>query len=290
MISVIIPAYNEERGIVKAINSILPQISKEDEIIVISSGSTDGTEAEVQKIADERVRLIIQKERKGKASAINLALKKAKGDIIVQTDSDVELKEDALHHLINPFNDSEVVGVSGHPVPIIPKDNLFYDWTVMSYNKMDELRAKQYVDGTFWHMSGYLLAFRKETMFGREIPFAKGAVDAVMSQMIKGAGEVYGGDIAYAPNALVYVKAPTTIKDFIAQKARVRAGYAALPNAPRTAGSEVGSFIPEMFKIKIWRWSAFIACGFIYAWCWIKGKLIKDRPLQEIWKIPESTK
>ena len=286
MISVIIPIYNEEKGIAKCINTILPQLQFEDEIIVVSSGSTDKTIEEVMKIPDERVRLIVQKERKGKASAINLAVRKAKWDTIVQTDGDIELDFHAIEYLIKPlFEHSEIGAVSGRPMAIIPESNFFYDWTQMSYRKIHDIRVKENKEGTFWHMSGYLLAFRKWAL-GTLPEDKKGAIDAWMGSIIK----ENGWKIVYTPEAIVHVKAPTTIKDFIAQKARVRAGYALLPKGPRTAQSEIKSFPGELLKIKIWRWPKFIACGFIYAWTWIKGNKIKNKSLKEIWKVPESTK
>lgn len=283
MISIIIPTYNEEKGIIKCINSIMPQMNADDELIVVSSGSTDSTNDEVMKIADERVRLIIQKERKGKASAINLAVKKARGDTIVQTDGDVELDAHAIENIMYPLFDPSVVAVSGRPIPIIDEKNLFYDWTQMSYRKMHEMRLKEDKEGNFWHLCGYLLAFNKKDF--TELPFAKGAVDALMGLQLKEKGK-----IAYADDAIVNVKAPTTIKDFVAQKTRVRVGYALLPMAPRTAQSEISSFPNEIYKIKIRRWPKFILCAVIYAWCWIKAKFIKGKSLDKVWKTPESTK
>jgi len=282
MISVIVPIYNEEKGITKCIESILPQISITDEIIVVASGCTDGTIDAVMNIPDNRVRLIVQKEREGKASAINLAVSKSFGDVIVQTDGDVFLEENAINKLLLWSNIPDCVAVSGHPIPIIPENNIFFDWTIMSYRKIHDLRTKENAEGKFWHLSGYLLAFKKEAFVN--LPFAKGAVDAVMGMQLKEKGK-----ISYASDALVYVKAPLTIKDFVAQKARVRAGFANLKGT-RTAQSEIGSFFPELFKIKIWRWPKFIFCAFIYTYCWIKGRFIKDKSLAKIWKVPTSTK
>jgi hypothetical protein len=168
---------------------------------------------------------------------------------------------------------------------IIPETNLFYDWTMMSYRKLHEIRLKESTEGTFWHVSGYLLAFKKVAM-GILPTDKKGAIDAWMGALIK----EEGWRIAYAPDAMVYVKAPLTIKDFVAQKSRVRAGYALLPKAPRTAGGEMKSFPAELFKIPIWRWPKFIFCGFVYLWTWIKGNRIKNKSLEVIWKVPESTK
>jgi len=281
-----IPIYNEEKSIVKTINSIIPQLSEEDEIIIIASGCTDNSVREILKIKDTRIEVIIESERKGKSSAINLIIKNAKGDIIIQTDGDVELDKDAINNIVQRFSELKVGGISGHPISIINNKNLFYDWTQMSYRKIHEIRLKENNKGTFWHMSGYLLAFRKEAL--KEVPFVKGAVDAWMGKIIKDNGYI----ILYEPEAKVFVKAPLNIKDFISQKARVRAGYSAMPEGPRTIGSEILYFPIELFKIPLWRWPKFIFSAFIYAYCWIKGKYMTktNKSLEEIWKVPTSTK
>ena len=175
-------------------------------------------------------------------------------------------------------------------MPLIPRDNLFYHWSKMSYRKIGEIREKEVKDKTFnIHLSGYLLAFRKKAL--REISFSKGAIlveDVWMGKVIRDNGY----KLTYEPNAKVYVKCPTTIKDFLIQKARVRAGYAHSPNAPRTMKKEIFYLPAELFKIPIWKWPKFILCGFIYTYSWIKGKYMAktNKSLNEIWKIPESTK
>ncbi len=287
MITIGIPTYNEEKVIVKCINSILPQISKDDEIIVVSSGCTDNTEKRIKEINDKRIRLIIESERKGKSSALNLIIKNAKSDILVQTDGDVIIEEGSIKQLVKHFKDKKVGAVSGNPIPVIPEDNLFYDWTKMSYRKIGEIREKEVENKTFnVHLSGYLLAFRKKAL--KEVPFAKGAVDAWMGKIIK----EQGYKLTYEPNAKVYVKAPLTIKDFLIQKARVRAGYAYLPKAPRTMKREIFYFPKELFKISFWRWPQFFICGFVYTYSWIKGKYLAktNKSLEQIWKTPKSTK
>ena len=99
------------------------------------------------------------------------------------------------------------------------------------------------------------------------------------------------GLISYAPEAVVWVNAPTNTKDFIAQKARVRAGFSALKGT-RTAQSEMKSFPKEFFKVPTWRKHKFIYCAFVYLWSWIKGKWMAktNKPLNYIWRVPESTK
>lgn len=86
-ISVIIPAYNSEKTIIKCIDSILNQSLKEIEILVINDGSVDNTLKILNNIKDERIK-IINKENNGVSEARNDALKIAKGEYILNIDSD----------------------------------------------------------------------------------------------------------------------------------------------------------------------------------------------------------
>jgi cellulose synthase/poly-beta-1,6-N-acetylglucosamine synthase-like glycosyltransferase len=292
MITVGIPAFNEERIIAGSIKSALSQISKTDEVIVVASGCTDNTVSEIEKVMtnDKRVRLITEAERKGKSSALNLIIENAKSDIIVQTDGDVELQEGAVKHLLSHFKDQQIGGVSGNPIPVISKKHVFYDWTVMSYRRAGQLREQESKSGVFWHLSGYLLAFRKRAL--PEVPFAKGAVDAWMGKVIQDNGY----KMVYEPEAKVFVKAPLTVKDFINQKARVRAGYYDLMKqtgkAPRTVKKEIGWLPRELMNVPLARWPDFLFSGLVYLYSWMKGWYLSETnaSLSKIWKIPVSTK
>jgi len=288
MLTIGIPTYNEEVTILKTINSVLKQISNGDEIIVVASGCTDNTIPEIKKIIkkDKRVRLIIEEERRGKSSALNKIIKNSKSDIIVQTDGDVIVEEGSINHLIKHFKHPKIGAVSGNPIPIIPLNNLFYDWTIMSYRKIGKIREKETKKGTFWHLSGYLLAFRKKAL--PQVPFAKGAVDAWMGKIIK----ENGFKMVYEPKAKVFVKAPLNISDFIAQKSRVRAGYYLLPKGPRTLKKEIYWLPREMTKIPFYRLNKFLFSGIIYTYSWFKGFYLAktNKSLHQIWKTPKSTK
>jgi len=292
MITVGIPAFNEERIIAKSIKSALSQLSEADEVIVVASGCTDNTVSEIKKVMsnDKRVRLITEAERNGKSSALNLIIQNAKSDIIVQTDGDVELQEGAIKNLLSHFKDQRIGGVSGNPIPVISKEHVFYDWTVMSYRRAGELREQESKSGVFWHLSGYLLAFRKKAL--PEVPFAKGAVDAWMGKVI----QKNGYKMVYEPEAKVFVKAPLTVKDFINQKARVRTGYYNLikqtGKAPRTVAREIQWLPRELMNVPLARWPDFLYSGFVYLYSWMKGWYLSktNSSLSKIWKIPVSTK
>jgi glycosyltransferase involved in cell wall biosynthesis len=85
--SVILAVRNGAAYIAKAIESALPQLFADDEIVVIDNGSTDDTMAIVQAIGDPRVKLI-EESRPGPAAARNAGLKVATGDLVSFLDHD----------------------------------------------------------------------------------------------------------------------------------------------------------------------------------------------------------
>ena len=82
------------------------------EILVVSDGSADATEAIAESFADRGVRLI-RAPRAGKAVAINAALRQASGEILFFTDVRQALAADALSHLVANFADPSIGVVTG---------------------------------------------------------------------------------------------------------------------------------------------------------------------------------
>ena len=87
-ISVIIPTYNRENLIGKAITSALNQTYKNLEVLIIDDGSTDNTKEIIDKFSDKRVKYIKLKENLGGSNARNIGIKMATGKFISFQDSD----------------------------------------------------------------------------------------------------------------------------------------------------------------------------------------------------------
>jgi len=99
MISVIVPAYNEEKYLPKTLRSLERQTYRDFETIVIANGCTDKTAAVAKKAG---VRLIIS-NRKKIGAARNLGFSKAKGEIIVFLDADTQPSFNALAQIHKHF-------------------------------------------------------------------------------------------------------------------------------------------------------------------------------------------
>lgn len=110
-ISILVPAYNEEKTIEKTINSLIKQNYPKDkfEIIVIDNNSTDKT----LEIAKKYKNIIIISEKKpGKGCAMNAGLRAATGDIIGALDSDSFVLPNALKRMAAHFEDPEITSVT----------------------------------------------------------------------------------------------------------------------------------------------------------------------------------
>lgn len=90
MVSVIVPTYNREKEIARAINSILSQTYVHYEIIIVDDGSTDNTSEVVEKIEDDRIRYIRLDKNQGACHARNVGIQESKYDYIAFLDSDDE--------------------------------------------------------------------------------------------------------------------------------------------------------------------------------------------------------
>jgi cellulose synthase/poly-beta-1,6-N-acetylglucosamine synthase-like glycosyltransferase len=118
LISVIIPAYNEEGVIIEKLDNTLSLGYPIEfmEVLVASDGSEDGTNELVEAYPSPAVRLLTL-PRQGKNNTLNSAAEEARGQIIVITDADTALTPDALPLVVAPFRDPEVGGVGGERRP-----------------------------------------------------------------------------------------------------------------------------------------------------------------------------
>jgi len=112
--SVVIPLYNKENHINRAVDSVLNQSYQQFEIIVVDDGSTDDGASYVENYEDSRVKLIKQKN-KGVSAARNKGIKNAKYDFIGLLDADDAWKKDFLKEitlLIKDYPDNAVYATS----------------------------------------------------------------------------------------------------------------------------------------------------------------------------------
>lgn len=215
-ITIGICAYNEAQNIERSIRSIYDQKTKDinvEEVIVVSSGSTDGTDDIVRRLAEEygNITLIRQEKREGKNSAINCYLDNKTCDVVVMLNADnIFGNENSLYSLVSPFFNEKVGMVGGHPVP--------------TNDKKDKVGFATHVLWTMHHhlalvypKIGELVAFRD---IGTRLPTDQQSDEDIIRMNLENAGY----DCIYAPDAIVLNRGPETEEDFLKQRIRVNIG------------------------------------------------------------------
>lgn len=132
-VSIIVPAYNEALVIKNTINSLLASDHQNYEIIVVDDGSLDDTSEIVREnfSNDERVRLF-SAAAGGKAAALNVGLRYAKGDIVIALDADTVFARQTVGALAHRFSDPRMGAVAGN-AKVGNRINIVTRWQALEY-------------------------------------------------------------------------------------------------------------------------------------------------------------
>jgi cellulose synthase/poly-beta-1,6-N-acetylglucosamine synthase-like glycosyltransferase len=217
-----IPAFNEEKNIGKLLDFLIKDVPKEVEAVcVVSSGSTDRTDEIVvsHQEKDSKIRLITEPVRGGKASAVNVLLNVAeKYDVVILLGADNLPKRGSMKRLINALRDGKVDIVGGRPVPVNDIDDIigFCVHLLWNLHHLFSLRTAK--------VSGELMAFRTGVV--SEIPQTIVNDDVYVQSLF----QIKGYKVGYCPEALVYLRGPSTMRDFLRQRRRVFWGHLQIKN------------------------------------------------------------
>jgi cellulose synthase/poly-beta-1,6-N-acetylglucosamine synthase-like glycosyltransferase len=291
-ISIIITAYKESETIAKSIQSILENDLPFDYEIIIVAPDEQTLNVGLSYAKNNNRIKILKDPGKGKPNALNLVFKKVKGDILVLTDGDVFVDKKSLIPLIEKFKDPEVGAVTGHPVPTNSKKTMVGYWGNLLFDIADKRRRKAKELGKRTFCSGYLYAIRNNII--KNIPTETLSEDGLISHLIY--EKSY--KIEYSENSLVYVKYPTKLKDWIAQKKRSVGGYNQIK---MWIGKEMRSFKKESLGILdvltypknlVEAYYTFVLIlARIYLWFVIFIDInIKKKKLEKIWVRTVTTK
>jgi len=228
-VSVIVPAYNEEVGIIKTIDSICCSDYNNLEIIVINDGSQDKTDELVADYINKRcfnkngkdiaIKYHYQ-ENSGKAHALNKGLELASGEIIITVDADSIVQKDAINNFVKYFADPEIMCVAGNVIvgntkKILGKVQNIEYLLGFYFKRGDSLLDSIYIVG------GAAAAYRKSVFkqLGNFDP-AMITEDMEMSLRIQEAGL----KVRYAQDAAIVTEGPSEIKGLIKQRLRWKYG------------------------------------------------------------------
>jgi cellulose synthase/poly-beta-1,6-N-acetylglucosamine synthase-like glycosyltransferase/peptidoglycan/xylan/chitin deacetylase (PgdA/CDA1 family) len=215
-VTVVVPAYNEELGIVAAVESLAASDYPDLEIIVVDDGSTDATSVRVSALDLPNVRLIRQANA-GKPAALNTGVAAARHDLLVLVDGDTVFEPSAMRALVAPFADAEVGAVSGN-TKVGNRRGLLGRWQHIEYvigfnldrRMFDVLRCMPTVPGAIG-------AFRRATLESvGGVSDDTLAEDTDLTMAICRAG----WRVVYAPEARAWTEAPASLGQLWRQRYR----------------------------------------------------------------------
>lgn len=245
MISVIITSYKEPKTIAKAIKSIADRtysgLPEDFELIQVSPDKetldAGKQQADKFKLGNRFIQIVDPSQ--GKPTALNLAFKKARGEILVLTDGDVYFGENAIAEILRPFKIENVGGVSGRPIASNNRKTLMgyfgHFFADVAHAKRSDV-FKEYENSIhigkkeFFGMSGYIMAIRKQPEL--TVPKDMLVDDTYITFVTYQAGY----RLAYAPKANAYVKYVDNLGDYIKQRRRTLVGHQKLGALIEEAG------------------------------------------------------
>ena len=254
LVSFFVSVRNEEKMIVKCINSMLNQTYKKREIFVVDDASTDQTPKIIKDNfgSNSEIKTIYLKKNIGKKRALAKALKEAKGEIFAFTDSDSIWKEDAIEKIVDIFSENDNVGaISGHCNASNANENVLTKMQDAWYEKQYRFRKGfESVFGSVSCVSGPIACYRRaaiynfipgwenDTFLGKEFKFA---TDRTMTGFALGGAllgpeikekyensefikdEPYPNknwDIVYSKSVQAWTTVPNNLKEMINQRVR----------------------------------------------------------------------
>ncbi|HEV2449366.1 MAG TPA: glycosyltransferase family 2 protein [Thermoplasmata archaeon] len=220
-----IVAHNEVRHLEAAVRSLLeqelPPGVRWGTIWVISSGSTDGTADLALRLAskDDRVRVVIEPERKGKSAAIAEILRRASGALLVLLNADAVAAPRSVVALLERADGLEPpFAVMGRPLPPA-RPGAFASAIELLWELHHRLHVEALTQGVGTHLSDELLLLSLE----EAPPLEAGIINdgAFVGAWLSS----HAGTLRYSTRACVAIDAPTRWRDHLGQRRRIHFGH-----------------------------------------------------------------
>jgi len=217
MVSIIIPAYNEEKSIKDTVMSALNLDYPKNklEIIVVDDGSIDRTYSVIRKIRDKRLR-VFRKKNRGKGAALNYGIRRARGEIIITMDADTFAEEDALKKMVYYFSNPKVMCVA--PSMAIYKPRKILERIQQIEYLMGVFLRKAFSSMNAIHITpGAFSAYRKK-FFDKYGLFDENNITEDMEMSLR----IQYNDfiVENSDESVVYTKAPSTFLSLLKQRRR----------------------------------------------------------------------
>jgi poly-beta-1,6-N-acetyl-D-glucosamine synthase len=227
-VSVIIPCWNEEIGILTTVQSLLASTYRNLEIVIVNDGSTDNSHAVIRRFIRKYRRrkksdisLVYRyKENGGKGHALNTGLSLATGDILLSIDADCFVSQTAIGNFVNCFTDPSVMAAVGN-VKIGNTQSLIGTLQALEFLFSFYFKKADSILNTIYIIGGAAGAFRRE-VFEKLGPYNTQNIteDIELSVRIQECGM----KIVYAADAIIYTEGASDIRGLKRQRLRWKRG------------------------------------------------------------------
>ena len=254
-VSVIVPAFNEEKVICKTISHLLASDYPNFNVIVVDDDSRDRTyELVVEAFGNEPRVLVFTKPNGGKAQALNYGIYQTDAEIIVALDADTILRPNAISNLVPHFVDPQVGAIAGN-AKVGNRLNLLTNWQALEYITSQNLERRAFgLLNCISVVPGAIGAWRRQLVVeAGGFPSDTLAEDADLTLTILRMGY----KIDYEQNAIALTEAPDTIPAFLKQRFRwmygtLQAAWKHRDTLFRRRYGALGMFaIPNVFVFQI---------------------------------------
>ena len=222
LVSIIVPAYNEEVNAVNSIHNLLKCTYPLFEIIFIDDGSKDATSEKIAAAFANHPQIkIFTKPNGGKASALNFGVAHSSADYVVCIDADTQLAPDAVSMLMRNFfapAPGTKTGAVAGTVKVGNEVNILTRWQSIEYIIGQNFDRKAFAQvNAITVVPGAIGAFDKQVLLeAGGFTTDTLAEDCDLTIRILKAGYI----VANEENAIAYTEAPETVKQFMKQRFR----------------------------------------------------------------------
>ena len=215
-VSIIVPAYNEEKCIERTIESLIEIDYPSKEIIVVDDGSTDKTYEIALRYVPKGVK-VVHRSNGGKWAALNYGMLFAKGEIIITVDADSLISRRALMEVIRWFQDPTITAVCGN-VKVLNRNNFLTKCQALEYITDINIAKRAFgIFGSTMVVPGVFGAFRRKVLEGTGF-YDPDTLTEDFDTTIKALKS--GGVVQTTSSATAYTEAPETLTDLYKQRLR----------------------------------------------------------------------
>ena len=216
-VTVLVPAYNEEKTIQRCIDSLLGmEYPTKMQIIVVNDGSTDTTERIVRPYARKGLVKLVTQKNAGKGAALNRGLRYARGELVAVMDADSLVSRDILTTLVGHFDDPKVGSVISSIKPT-KHDTLIERLQDNEYIIACLFRRLLSLTNMNYITPGAFSVFRKSAL-DRLGPFDENNLTEDMEIALRLQSSGY--EIRSSTMSIAYTTLPHTLKAFYRQRIR----------------------------------------------------------------------